>query len=99
MARRYTGHMNGERYLGNVNKMEVHDSITRRRVRINARSTKSSAVVIAHSTRSLPHTQLATTTAAGASAAPQGSPERKDAGPRVLYGKWGAVRQAKGILD
>lgn len=25
MARRYTGHMNGERYLGNVNKMEVHD--------------------------------------------------------------------------
>lgn len=23
--RRYTGHMNGERYLGNVNKMEVHD--------------------------------------------------------------------------
>ena len=25
MARRWTGHMNGERYLGNVNKMEVHD--------------------------------------------------------------------------
>lgn len=25
MARRYKGHMNGERYLGNVNKMEVHD--------------------------------------------------------------------------
>ena len=25
MARRYTGRMNGERYLGNVSKMEVHD--------------------------------------------------------------------------
>jgi hypothetical protein len=25
MARRYTGHMNGERYLGNANKYEVHD--------------------------------------------------------------------------
>ena len=25
MARRYTGHMNGERYLGNINNMEVHD--------------------------------------------------------------------------
>jgi hypothetical protein len=25
MARRYTGRMSGERYLGNVNKMEVHD--------------------------------------------------------------------------
>ena len=25
MARRFTGHMNGERYLGNTNKMEVHD--------------------------------------------------------------------------
>ena len=25
MARRYRGHMNGERFLGNVNKMEVHD--------------------------------------------------------------------------
>jgi hypothetical protein len=25
MARRWTGHMNGERYLGNVGKMEVHD--------------------------------------------------------------------------
>lgn len=25
MARRYTGHMNGERYLGNVHNMEVHD--------------------------------------------------------------------------
>lgn len=25
MARRYIGHMNGEQYLGNVNKMEVHD--------------------------------------------------------------------------
>lgn len=23
--RRYTGNMNGEQYLGNVNKMEVHD--------------------------------------------------------------------------
>ena len=23
--RRYTGHMNGEQYLGNINKMEVHD--------------------------------------------------------------------------
>jgi hypothetical protein len=23
--RRYTGHMNGEQYLGNTNKMEVHD--------------------------------------------------------------------------
>ena len=23
--RRYTGRMNGERYLGNVHKMEVHD--------------------------------------------------------------------------
>ena len=23
--RRYTGKMNGERYLGNANKMEVHD--------------------------------------------------------------------------
>ena len=25
MARRYTGRMRGERYLGNVNKLEVHD--------------------------------------------------------------------------
>ena len=25
MARRYKGHMNGERYLGNTHKMEVHD--------------------------------------------------------------------------
>lgn len=25
MARRWTGHMHGERYLGNVNKTEVHD--------------------------------------------------------------------------
>jgi len=25
MARRYTGRMNGERYLGNINTMEVHD--------------------------------------------------------------------------
>lgn len=25
MARRYTGNMNGERYLGNKNEMEVHD--------------------------------------------------------------------------
>jgi hypothetical protein len=25
MARRWTGHMNGERYLGNTNKTEVHD--------------------------------------------------------------------------
>lgn len=25
MARRYTGNMNGEQYLGNKNKMEVHD--------------------------------------------------------------------------
>ena len=25
MARRWTGNMNGERYLGNVNKKEVHD--------------------------------------------------------------------------
>lgn len=25
MARRYRGHMNGERYLGNTNKTEVHD--------------------------------------------------------------------------
>lgn len=25
MARRYTGNMNGERYCGNSNKMEVHD--------------------------------------------------------------------------
>ena len=25
MARRYSGHMNGEQYLGNKNKMEVHD--------------------------------------------------------------------------
>ncbi len=25
MARRYTGHMKGERYLGNTSKMEVHD--------------------------------------------------------------------------
>lgn len=25
MARRYSGHMKGERYLGNVNKVEVHD--------------------------------------------------------------------------
>lgn len=23
--RRYTGHMNGQKYLGNVNTMEVHD--------------------------------------------------------------------------
>jgi hypothetical protein len=25
MARRWTGHMNGERYLGNTSKKEVHD--------------------------------------------------------------------------
>ena len=25
MARRYTGNMNGERFLANVNTMEVHD--------------------------------------------------------------------------
>lgn len=25
MARRYTGNMNGERYLANINSMEVHD--------------------------------------------------------------------------
>ncbi len=25
MARRYTGNMNGERYLGNTSKKEVHD--------------------------------------------------------------------------
>lgn len=25
MARRHTGHMNGERYLGNAHNMEVHD--------------------------------------------------------------------------
>lgn len=25
MARRWKGNMNGERYLGNINKMEVHD--------------------------------------------------------------------------
>lgn len=25
MARRWNGNMNGERYLGNVSKMEVHD--------------------------------------------------------------------------
>ena len=25
MARRYTGHMNGEQWLGNTNKREVHD--------------------------------------------------------------------------
>lgn len=25
MTRRYTGHMNGEQYLGNTNKKEVHD--------------------------------------------------------------------------
>jgi hypothetical protein len=25
MARRWTGHMSGERYLGNTNKTEVHD--------------------------------------------------------------------------
>ncbi len=25
MARRWTGHMNGEPYLGNTNKTEVHD--------------------------------------------------------------------------
>jgi len=25
MARRYSGNMNGERYLGNKNKTEVHD--------------------------------------------------------------------------
>ena len=25
MARRWKGNMNGERYLGNVDKMEVHD--------------------------------------------------------------------------
>jgi hypothetical protein len=25
MARRYTGNMNGEQYLGNTNKKEVHD--------------------------------------------------------------------------
>ena len=25
MARRHTGNMNGERYLGNTNKKEVHD--------------------------------------------------------------------------
>lgn len=25
MARRYEGNMNGERYLGNINTMEVHD--------------------------------------------------------------------------
>ncbi len=25
MTRRYRGNMNGERYLGNTNKMEVHD--------------------------------------------------------------------------
>lgn len=25
MARRYTGNMKGERYLGNTNKLEVHD--------------------------------------------------------------------------
>lgn len=25
MARRYTGNMNGERYLGNTSKMQVHD--------------------------------------------------------------------------
>ena len=25
MARRFTGRMNGERYLGNTNRMEVHD--------------------------------------------------------------------------
>lgn len=25
MARRYKGHMNGEQYLGNTNKTEVHD--------------------------------------------------------------------------
>ena len=25
MARRYTGNMNGERYLGNTNNKEVHD--------------------------------------------------------------------------
>ena len=25
MARRYTGNMNGEQYLGNTNKTEVHD--------------------------------------------------------------------------
>lgn len=25
MARRWTGHMKGEQYLGNIHKMEVHD--------------------------------------------------------------------------
>jgi len=25
MGRRWTGHMSGEQYLGNTNKMEVHD--------------------------------------------------------------------------
>lgn len=25
MARRYRGNMNGEKYCGNINKMEVHD--------------------------------------------------------------------------
>jgi len=25
MARRWTGHMSGERYLGNTNKTDVHD--------------------------------------------------------------------------
>ncbi len=25
MARRWKGHMNGEQYLGNINKKEVHD--------------------------------------------------------------------------
>lgn len=25
MSRRYTGHMNGERYCGNTDKKEVHD--------------------------------------------------------------------------
>ena len=25
MARRYSGHMNGEQYLGNIQKKEVHD--------------------------------------------------------------------------
>ena len=25
MAKRYSGNMNGERYLGNTNEMEVHD--------------------------------------------------------------------------
>ena len=73
MARRWTGNMNGEQYLGNTNKMEVHDLDNEK---TNCQIDEIIAAgTILRSTRFQQHTARATTTERGVWA------DRRDSGP------------------